>query len=112
MDEKTLRGAGGVAEVMAVVMRRSYSAAVNHAFDIQKSNIKLSRTFVENWLETLEEGAESNRRALRDVASLVREQQRVLDHFARESLDAYDGFLGPPSTYEKEAPGKTEDAES
>jgi hypothetical protein len=44
--------------------RESYTAAVDRAFEVQKGGVKLSRAFFENWVQSLEEGVEINRRAL------------------------------------------------
>jgi nuclear transport factor 2 (NTF2) superfamily protein len=90
------------AERLDAATRESYRAAVDHAFELQKDGMKLSRAFFQNWLETLEEGAEINRRALEDLQRLAAEQRRVFYGLSRESLDAYDGFLDSLALYEEE----------
>ena len=112
MDEKGAQELGRAAEEMAQATRRSYKAAVDWAFELQKGNIKLSRTFFETWLETLEKGTELNRRVLRGATDVAQEQQRVVWGLPRESLDAYEGFLDSLSSYpegiseENEDPGR------
>jgi hypothetical protein len=68
--------------------------------------MKLSRAFFQNWVETLEEGAEINRRALEDLQRLAAEQRQVFYGLSRESLDAYDGFLDSLTLYDEELSGK------
>lgn len=80
--------------------RESYMAAVDRAFEVQKSGAKLSRTFFENWVQTLEEGVEINRRALEDLQRIAAEQREVFYDLSRESLDSYEGFLGSLEAYE------------
>ena len=102
MDErKADRTRDAVSEIEAVT-RESYMAAVDHAFEAQKSGMRLSRRFFENWLEALEEGTEANRRALLVLQRLAREQSEVFHQLSVESLDAYDGFLDSLSDYHKE----------
>jgi len=86
--------------------RESYRAAVDQAFELQKDGMKLSRAFFENWVETLEEGAEINRRALQDLQRLAAEQRQVFYGLSQESLDAYDGFLDSLRLYDQEISDK------
>jgi nuclear transport factor 2 (NTF2) superfamily protein len=95
-----------VAEWLDAAARESYRAAVDHAFEMQKDGMKLSRAFFENWVETLEEGAEINRRALQDLQRLAAEQRQVFYGLSQESLDAYDGFLDSLRLYEEEISDK------
>jgi hypothetical protein len=64
--------------------------------------MRLSRRFFENWVETLDDQAEFNRRALDSLQQLVREQSEVFRELSRESVDAYDGFLDSLDAYEKD----------
>jgi len=97
-----LRRQREAAERLDAAARESYRAAVDHAFEMQKDGMKLSRAFFQNWLETLEEGAEINRRALEDLQRIAAEQRRVFYGLSRESLDAYDGFLDSLMVYDEE----------
>jgi len=102
MIDGELRRQREAAERLDAAARESYRAAVDHAFELQKDGMKLSRAFFENWLETLEEGAEINRRALQDLQRLAAEQRQVFYGLSRESLDAYDGFLDSLRHYDAE----------
>ena len=99
MDEKDARRAGDTAEELDRLARESYKTAVNQAFEAQKSGIRLSRRFFENWVETLEDHAELNRRTMQSLTELMREQREVFQQLSRESLDAYDGFVDSLSAY-------------
>jgi hypothetical protein len=102
MDEKDVNRAGEPAEEMNKLARESYRAAVDRAFDVQKSGVRLSRRFFENWIETLENHAELNRRTARSLTQLVQEQREVFREMSRESLSAYDGFVDSLSSYYEE----------
>jgi hypothetical protein len=82
--------------------REGYRSAVDQAFEAQKSGMRLSRRFFENWVETLDDHAELNRRTLSSLQELVREQREVFRKLSRESVDAYDGFLDSLDTYQEE----------
>jgi hypothetical protein len=102
MDEKDIRRAEEAAEKLDEIARESYKAAVDQAFEAQKSGLRLSRRFFENWVETLEDQAELNRRTMQDLTQLVREQREVFHQLSHESLDAYDGFVDSLSSYYEE----------
>ncbi len=97
-----LRRQREAAEKLDAATRESYRAAVDHAFELQKDGMKLSRAFFQNWVQTLEEGAEINRRALEDLRRIATEQRQVFYGLSRDSLDAYDGFLDSLKQYEEE----------
>ena len=109
MDEKGANRAGEAAEEMDRLARESYRAAVDRAFEVQKSGMRLSRRFFENWLETLEDHAEINRHMMRNLTELVQEQREVFREMSRESLHAYDGFVDSLSSYYEELSEEQED---
>src|ERR687886_273084 len=109
MDEKDTNRARDASEELNRLSRESYRAAVDRAFDFQKSSMSLSRRFFENWLETLEDHAELNRRTMQGLAELIREQREVFRKMSQESLDAYDGFVDSLASYYEEISEETED---
>ena len=109
MDEKDAKRAGDAAEELDRLARESYRAAVDRAFDVQKSSMRLSRRFFEDWIETLEDHAELNRRTMQGLTELVREQREAFRVMSRDSLDAYDGFVDSLSSYYEEVSQETED---
>ena len=102
MDERDAKRARDASEDLDKLTRESYRAAVDRAFDAQKSGMRLSRRFFENWVETLDDHAEFNRRALASLQQLVREQNEVFRALSRESVDAYDGFLDSLDAYQED----------
>lgn len=90
------RGVGGFADVhdpgdaVQIVEEVDASAveAVDRAFETQRSGIRLSRRFFENWVETLEDRAERNRHAMQRLNELVEEQKQVLREALPESINA------------------------
>ena len=109
MDEKDQERARDASEEMDRLSRESYRAAVDRAFDVQKSGMRLSRRFFENWVETLEDQAELNRRTMQGLTELVREQREAFRVMSRDSLDAYDGFVDSLSTYYEEVSEEPEE---
>ena len=111
MDEKGESRAREAAEELDRAARESYRAAVNRAFEVQKSNMRLSRRFFEQWIETLEDHAELNRRTMQDLTQLVRERQEVYRELSGESLEAYDGFVDSLDSYHEEVSRGAEEPE-
>src|ERR671916_3377698 len=109
MDEKDQERARDASEELERLSRESYRAAVDRAFDVQKSGMRLSRRFFENWIETLEGHAELNRRTMQGLTELVREQREIFREMSRESLDAYDGFVDSLESYYEEVSEERDD---
>ena len=102
MDERDVRRNREAAERLDGITREGYKTAVDQAFEAQKSSMRLSRRFFENWVETLDDHAELNRRTFSNLQELVKEQREVFRELSRESGDAYDGFLDSLDAYQEE----------
>jgi hypothetical protein len=102
MDERDVRRNREAAERLDKITREGYKTAVDQAFEAQKSGMRLSRRFFENWVETLDDHAELNRRTFGNLQELVEEQREVFRELSRQSGDAYDGFLDSLDVYQEE----------
>jgi hypothetical protein len=102
VDERDVRRNREAAERLDEISREGYRSAVDQAFEAQKSGMRLSRRFFENWVETLDDHAELNRRTFNDLQELVNEQREVFRELSKESGDAYDGFLDSLDVYQDE----------
>ena len=102
MDERDLRRNREAVERLDGITREGYRTAVDQAFEAQKSGMRLSRRFFENWVETLDDHAELNRRTISNLQELVKEQRELFRELSRESGDAYDGFLDSLDVYQEE----------
>jgi len=102
VDERDERRNRETAERMDRITREGYRTAVDQAFEAQKSGMRLSRRFFENWVETLDDHAELNRRTFANMQELVREQREVFRELSMESVDAYDGFLESLDVYQQD----------
>ena len=108
MDERDVRRDREAFERLDRLTREGYKAAVDRAFEAQKSGMRLSRRFFEDWVETLDDHADLNRRTLVSLQQLVREQREVFRELSRESVDAYDGFLNSLDAYQEEVSKRQE----
>lgn len=111
MDERDVRHNLEATQRFDRLTREGYKTAVDQAFEAQKSGMRLSRRFFENWVETLDDHAELNRRTFGSLQELVREQREVFRELSRESVDAYDGFLDSLDDYHEEI-SKREESET
>jgi len=102
VDERDARRNRESSERLERLTREGYRTAVDQAFEAQKSGMRLSRRFFENWVETLDDHAELNRRALGNLQQLVREQREVFRELSMESVEAYDGFLDSLESYQED----------
>jgi hypothetical protein len=102
VDERDARRNSEASKRLNRLTREGYKTAVDQAFEAQKSGMRLSRRFFENWVETLDDQAELNRRTIGSLQQLVREQSELFRELSRESVDAYDGFLNSLDAYEED----------
>jgi MoxR-like ATPase len=102
VDERDVRRNREAAERLDEITREGYRTAVDQAFEAQKTGMRLSRRFFENWVETLDDHAELNRRTFGNLQELVEEQREVFRELSRQSGDAYDGFLDSLDVYQEE----------
>jgi type I site-specific restriction endonuclease len=102
VDKRDVRQNREAAERLDKITREGYRTAVDQAFEAQKSGMRLSRRFFEDWVETLDDHAELNRRTFSNLQELVKEQREVFQELSRESGDAYDGFLDSLDVYQEE----------
>jgi hypothetical protein len=102
VDKRDVRQNREAAERLDKIIREGYRTAVDQAFEAQKSGMRLSRRFFEDWVETLDDHAELNRRTFSNLQELVKEQREVFQELSRESGDAYDGFLDSLDVYQEE----------
>ena len=102
MDERDELRNREAAKRLDEITREGYRSAVDQAFEAQKSGMRLSRRFFENWVETLDDHAELQRRTFGNLQELVREQREIFQALSRESGDAYDGFLDSLDGYQEE----------
>jgi hypothetical protein len=102
VDERDAQRNRVASEQLDRLTREGYKTAVDQAFEAQKSGMRLSRRFFENWVETLDDQAELNRRTLGSLQQLVSEQSEVFRELSRESVDAYAGFLDSLDAYEQD----------
>jgi len=102
LDERDVLRNREAAKRLDEITREGYRSAVDQAFEAQKSGMRLSRRFFENWVETLDDHAELQRRTFGHLQELVREQREIFQALSRESGDAYDGFLDSLDVYQEE----------
>jgi hypothetical protein len=108
VDERDARRNREASERLDRLTREGYRTAVDQAFEAQKSGMRLSRRFFENWVETLDDQTELNRRALGNLQQLVRDQNEVFRALSRESVHAYDGFLDSLDAYQEDISNREE----
>lgn len=109
MDEKDINRVNEAAEELAEAARESYKAAVDRAFATRESNMRLARSFFEDWGDTLQDQAELNRRTLQTLAELAREQREVFRQLSLQSMNAYDGFLDSLFYYYQDVSKRSEE---
>lgn len=105
MDPRSDKGSSRderVMEELSGTVWDSYREILEGAIVAHERNVELTLRVFESGMETMERGAEFNRRAALEAARRMREQREVLEALSRESTDAYAGFLDSLSEYYQE----------
>jgi hypothetical protein len=93
-------------ERLTEAMWGSYETAVENSTAMQETNTRMVRRLFESNIDLLRAQAEIqtkiNRHTLESLAEQTRKHREALLELSRESLDAYDGFLGSLSSYYQE----------
>ncbi len=90
----------------------SYEATVENTAAMHETNTRIARSLFQSNIELLraqaEMQAEVNRHNLQSLAEQARKHREALLGLSRESLNAYDGFLGSLSSYYEEVSEESE----
>ena len=90
----------------------SYEAAVENTTAMHETNTRIACSLFQSNIELLkaqaEIQAEVNRHNLQSLAEQARKHREALLGVSRESLNAYDGFLGSLSSYYEEVSEESE----
>lgn len=106
MVEKNTDKVNEAVEELTKVVQDSYRIAWENTAAVQESNTRLARSLYESNVKVLEAQveiqADLQRHTLRGLAEQMRKHREAFQELSRESLNAYDGFLGSLSSYYKE----------
>jgi hypothetical protein len=90
----------------------SYETAVENTAAMHETNTRFARSLFQSNIELLraqaEIQAEVNHHNLQSLAEQTRKHREALLELSRESLNAYDGFLGSLSSYYEEISEESE----
>ncbi len=90
----------------------SYEAAVENTAAVHETNTRIVRSLFQTNIDLLraqaEIQAEANLHSLQSLAEQARKHREALLGLSRESLNAYDGFLGSLSSYYEEVSEESE----
>ena len=93
---------GRAADEFADTVWDSYRAIFEGALAAHERNTEITLHVFESSMETMERGAEINRRAVQEVARRMREQHEFYESISQDSNEAYSGFVGSLSDYYRE----------
>ncbi len=111
MVEKNADKANKIAEKLAEGVQTYYEAAVESTAAVQESNTRLAQNLFESGVEALRIQAELRDQTLQSLREQLRKHQEVFQEVSRESLGAYEGFIGSLFSYYREVLGEGEDSD-
>jgi hypothetical protein len=109
--EKNADKANKIAEKLAEGVQTYYEAAVESTAAVQESNTRLAQNLFESGVEALRIQAELRDQTLQSLREQLRKHQEVFQEVSRESLGAYEGFIGSLFSYYREVLGEGDDSD-
>ncbi len=111
MVEKNADKVNEVAEKMTEAVQAYYETAVETTTTVQESHARLAQSLFESGVEALKIQAELRDQTLQSLGEQLRKHQEVFQEVSRESLNAYEGFLGSLFSYYRDVTGGSEDSD-
>jgi hypothetical protein len=113
MVEKNADKVNEVAKKMTEAVHASYETAVESTTTVQESHARLAQSLFESGVEALkiqtEIQTELRDQTLQSMGEQLRRHREVFQEVSRESLNAYEGFLGSLFSYYRDTMGESED---
>jgi len=93
MDDQQARRVEEAAQQFSEALLESYKAAAGRTVSTQELNTELTQNFFDGVINSLRTQAEANREMIQELVDQQQRQQEAARSLARDSVNAYMGFL-------------------
>ena len=102
MDQQQAQNINQASETLTDSARQAFQMLADRTVSLQESNLRLSKDFFQNWIQTLQSQTEGNRQAAQTVQEQSERQQQALQTLTQESTSAYSEFLNSALSFYQE----------
>jgi hypothetical protein len=87
------RQPGAAVEQLTDATRRSFQTFADRTVSLQESNLRLTQTFFQNWIEQVQNQAQGTREATETLRDQGQRQREAFETLSEEGTNAYSEFL-------------------
>ena len=103
MNQRQYQNIRQVSEQLTDSVRQSLQMLARRTVVLQESNLKLTQTFFENWMEQLQNQTQGNRQATQNLQEQGQRQREAFETLSKEAANAYSEFLNSALSFYQEA---------
>ena len=103
MDQRQAQNIQQASEQLTDSVRQSLQMLARRTVVLQESNLKLTQTFFENWMEQLQNQTQGNRQATQNLQEQGQRQREAFETLSKEAANAYSEFLNSALSFYQEA---------
>jgi hypothetical protein len=103
MDQQQMQNINQAAEQLTDSARHSFQVLAERTVALQDSNLRLTQSFFQNFMEQLQSQTQGNRDAAQNLQEQGLRQQEALETLRQEATNAYSEFLNAALSFYQEA---------
>jgi hypothetical protein len=99
MDEQQTQNIEQASEQLTDSARQSFQMLADRTVALQESNLRLTQSFFQNWLEQIQSQTQGNRDAAQNLQEQGQRQREAFETLSQEATNAYSEFLNSASWF-------------
>ena len=103
MDEQQKQNINQAAEQFTGSTQQAFRTLVDRTVSFQESNLRLTQTFLENWMEQVNNLTQGTREATETLQDQGQRQREAFETLSVEGTNAYSEFLNSALSFYQEA---------
>jgi len=102
MDQQQKQNISQAAEQLTDSTQQAFRTLADRTVALQESNLKLTQTFVQNWIEQVHNLAQGTREATQNLQEQAQRQREATETLSEEATNAYSEFLNSTLSFYQE----------
>ena len=102
MDQKQARNIDPASEEITDSARQSFQMLADRTVSLQESNLRLTQTFFQNFMQQLQSQTQENPQEMENLWRQGQQQREALESLSQEATNAYSDFLDSALSFYQE----------
>ncbi len=103
MDQQQTQNIEQATEQLTDSARQSFQMLADRTVALQESNLRLTQSFFQNWIEQVQDQAQGTREATQGLQEQGQRQREAFETLSQEATNAYSEFLNSALSFYQEA---------